>query len=69
MKYELIATDRKGTDGVKHLGKVSDFVFDGETFRFGFLRSSRVKSISISGSLMIVQTLNTLYTFKQVGED
>lgn len=66
-KYELISVSNETTYGNNCVGIVSNFNFNGEVFYFDEMKSSKVKSISVSSELMLVQTKNTLYTFKKQG--
>ena len=64
-QYELINTNNPNSYGNNCIGVVSTFHFDGELFYFDEMRSSKVSSISVYSDLMLVQTKNTLYTFKK----
>lgn len=65
MRYKLISVNNESSYGLKCIGEVSRFTFEGGTFYFSHMRSSRVKSIIVKEDSMEVQTLNSLYIFKE----
>lgn len=63
--WELIDLDNKQSAGMKFIGKKGTFKFDGKQFFFESLYSSRVSTITIEDTTMIVKTRNSVYTFKR----
>ena len=64
--FELIELDNKESFGMNCLNKTGEFSYDGIVFYFDAMRSSRVLSIKRDGSIMIVRTKNSEYTFREV---
>ena len=65
MYYKLLSIDNNTSKGNTVIGEIDYFKYDGIRFYFATMTSSPVKSINKTNDELLVQTKNSLYTFKE----
>lgn len=68
MKYRMIDIDNKESKGYSEIEMTHDFIFDGNVFYFGNIRSSRVRHITIDCDNVVIKTKNSTYTFIKINQ-
>lgn len=62
IKCKMIGCSNEQSRGIEELGQVGDLHLD-KVFYFNTIRSSTVKKIEFKEKMIIINTLNTEYTF------
>lgn len=64
-KYTMIGCSSGSSLGMSELNNTSNLRFMNDVFYFGGIKSSKVKSKTEFEDIVVVYTVNTIYTFKK----
>ena len=66
LKCKMLGCSNERSDDINYLSKIYILRIDRYGFWFNDLRSSVLKNIEFKDDLVIITTLNTIYTFQMV---
>lgn len=68
IKSKMIGCSNEQSVGIKELGNEGELEIN-KRFYFNSIKSSNIKSIKFKEELIVITTLNTIYTFQEVQND